>query len=540
MCSNKAEYADCLLLIDHVTWRTLPNMSVDGSDSRAPVGWPKDLSDSPGLGRKTELRQITRRRAVDPTWGCLQSADSQMIESNTFESLTFTTVILRHSNSEVLLVRDGFNFELPIVMIPKWRRVAQEITKCILRLWGLKTIVLFQREAPSNGSADTDHYVVLEARDSSWQPPAGFGWVSRQGLRYRLLSTKEACPLEEALAAADAYNDGSLDGAFARAGWFDDLVSWAQEQIEPHRLSLTGEFHQLNGDPSFSLVRLETTGPAVWFKAVGEPNRHEFPVTVMLARRFPSYLPGLIAIKPSWNGWLTFEVAGSMLDENSDLSSWEKAAGTLANLQIESVQQTQALLDASCRDIRTWALLEQIDPFFNVMAELMAKQPKVPPPVLNLHEVHALGVQLKEICSCLGGLGLPDTLGHLDFNPGNIVAAPDGCVFLDWAEAYVGPPFFTFEYLREHLSRIHPSGSAWRSRVTSRYVEPWSSLVSADKLSQALEITPLLAVFAYAVGSGAWRDSQRLQKPQMAGYLRALTRRMQREARVTMSGGSDA
>src|SRR5260370_15477707 len=143
----------------------------------------------------------------------------------------------------------------------------------------------------------------------------------------------------EGVAAADGHNDGSLDGAFARAGWFDDLVSWAQEQIDPHRLSLTGKFRQLNGDPSFSLVRLETTGPAVWFKAVGEPNRHEFPLTVMLARHFPNYPPSLIAINPSLNGLLTFEVAGSMLGENSDLSSWEKGAGKRAKLQIESVQQ---------------------------------------------------------------------------------------------------------------------------------------------------------------------------------------------------------
>ena len=470
----------------------------------------------------------------------MHSATSQMIANNAVESLTFTAVILRHSNSEILLARDGFNFELPIVMIPKWRRVAQEITESILRLWGLKTIVLFQPEARSNASADTDHYVVLEARDSSWQPPASFGWVSRQGLRYRLLSTEEACSLEEALATADAHNDGSLDGAFARAGWFDDLVSWAQEQIDPHRLSLTGKFRQLNGDPSFSLVRLETTGPAVWFKAVGEPNRHEFPLTVMLARHFPNYLPSLIAINPSWNGWLTFEVAGSMLDENSDLSSWEKAAGTLAKLQIESVQQTQALLDASCRDISALALLEQIDPFFDVMAEIMTKQPKVPPPVLSLHEVHALGVQLKEICSCLGELGLPDTLGHLDFNPGNIVAAGDGCVFLDWAEAYVGHPFFTFEYLREHLARMHPTETGWGPRVTSRYLEPWKCLVSAEKLSRALEITPLVAVFAYAAGTGAWQDAQRLENPQLAGYLRALTRRMHREARRVRIGGGDA
>lgn len=464
----------------------------------------------------------------------MQSANSQMIASSTVDDMTFNAVILRRTNSEVLLVRNGCQLELPIVIIPKWRRVAQEVTEFIVRMWGLKTVCFFQPEAQSSDSDDPQHFVVLEARDSSseWLPPAGFNWVSREEIRKGRHSIKEARSLDEILATVDAHNGNSLDGPFARAGWFDALLAWAQKEIDPHRLKLTGKFCQLNGDPSFSLVRLETTGPSIWFKAVGEPNRHEFPITVMLARRFPTYLPTLIATEPSWNGWLTFEVEGQMLDENSDISTWEKAAGALAELQIESVTQACTLLDASCRDVRVCALLEQISPFFDVMAELMAQQAKVPPPVLSLREIKTLAGQVKEVCLRLDELGPPDTLGHLDFNLGNIILGPDRCVFLDWAEAYVGHPFFTFEYLREQLSRTHRSDDACRSRVTSRYLGPWRSFASADKLSEALEITPLMAVLAYAVGSGAWRDTQRLQNPQLAGYFRALTRRMQREARL--------
>jgi len=470
----------------------------------------------------------------------LHGASSQAIASNALEHMTFNAVILRRANSELLLVRNGGQFELPLVIIPKWRRVAQEVTEFILGLWGLKTICLFQPEAQSSDSYNTDRFVVLEARDPSWLPPSGFNWVPRAELRNRWHSIKEVRSLDEILATLDAHNDRSIHGPFARAGWFDDLISWAQKQVDPYRLRLTGKFCQLNGEPSFSLVRFETTGPSIWFKAVGEPNRHEFPITVTLAKLFPRYLPILIATKPSWNSWLTFEAEGSILDENSDVSTWEKAAGALAELQIESADQTRSLLDASCRDIKVSALLEQIDPFFDVMAKLMAQQPKVPPPVLSFQEIHALAAQLKEVCVHLEDLGFPDTLGHLDFNPGNIIAGSDRCVFLDWAEAYVGHPFLTFEYLRQHLSRAHPSDGAWRSRMTCRYLEPWSSLVAVDKLAQALEITPLVAVFAYAASSGAWRDSQRLKNPQMAGYLRALTRRMQREARLTKSRGTDA
>jgi hypothetical protein len=456
----------------------------------------------------------------------------ETIAANAIETTTLKVIIARHSNSEILLVHDGHNLTLPTVTIPKWTRFTPEIAECVLQQSGLRTISLFHPETKNTAGELDDQYVILEPRDSSWQPPAGFRWVSQDRLPNSFSSEQEAQSLENALATADAYNSGRLRGPFARTGWFDDRVSWAQEQLDPYGLTITGEFRQLNCGPTFSLVRLETTGPAVWFKAVGEPNLREFPITTALAQHFPGYLPSLIGAQPSWNGWLTFEAEGSMLDEKSDLATWKKAARTLAELQIQSATKEPALLDAGCRNVGISMLSDQIDPFFHVMAELMARQPKVPPPMLASTELRALAAQLKEACACLAAIGLPETLGHMDFNPGNIIASQDSCVFLDWAEAYVGHLFCTFEYLREQLSRNHPDKKASQSEVTSCYLDPWISLASADEAARALEITPLVAVFAYALSSNAGQDAERLENPKLAGYFRSLVRRMQREAQL--------
>jgi hypothetical protein len=456
----------------------------------------------------------------------------ETVAANAIETTTFKVIIARHSNSEVLLVHDGHNLTLPTVTIPKWTRFTPEIAECVLQQSGLRTISLFHPET-QNSAGEPDHqYVILEHRDSSWQPPAGFRWVLRDGLRNNFSSEADAQSLENALANAAAYNSGRLHGPFARAGWFDDLVSWAQGQLDPYGLTITGEFRQLNCGPTFSLVRLETDGPAVWFKAVGEPNLREFPITTALAQHFPRYLPSLIGTHPSWNGWLTFEAEGSTLDEKSDLATWKRAAQTLAELQIQSAIKVPALLDAGCRNVGIPMLLDQIDPFFDVMAELMERQPKVPPPMLGSEELDALAAQMKEACACLEGIGLPDTLGHMDFNPGNIIGSPDGCVFLDWAEAYVGHPFYTFGYLLEQLSRNHPDKKPWQSEMTSCYLDPWISFAYADVATRALEVTPLVAVLAYALSNNTWQDSERLENPKIAGYFRSLVRRMQREAQI--------
>jgi hypothetical protein len=285
----------------------------------------------------------------------------------------------------------------------------------------------------------------------------------------------------------------------------------------------------LNASPTFSLIRLETDDGALWFKATGEPNSHELSVSVLLARLFPGHVPRILGVHPSWNGWLSAEASGTALDEISDVSAWERAAEGLAELQIASIGKSAELLEAGCKDLRISKLEELIDPFLARMAEFMTAQEKPSPAPLSTSELVSLGEGLKEACSLLQSSGLPDTLGHIDCNPGNIFVSPDRCVFLDWAEGCVSNPLITFEYLREHIGRSAIEEPSAVERLTAAYVRPWTSFYSPDDLRRALAASPLIAVFVYAIASDSWRSAESLRHPQLAGYLRSLTRRMYRE-----------
>ena len=144
---------------------------------------------------------------------------------------------------------------------------------------------------------------------------------------------------------------------------------------------------------------------------------------------------------------------------------------------------------------------------------------------MSLHSRRASRATL----DALEALGIPETLGHLDLNPGNIIVSPSRCTFLDWAEAYVGNPFFSLEYLREHLRRTSGTDSAVETNLVESYCAQWEQVVPTAAVAEGLTLAPLLAVFAYVAGSNAWEDAERLQ-PATAGYLRSLTRRMSREA----------
>jgi Ser/Thr protein kinase RdoA (MazF antagonist) len=137
---------------------------------------------------------------------------------------------------------------------------------------------------------------------------------------------------------------------------------------------------------------------------------------------------------------------------------------------------------------------------------------------------------MEDSLTLLEDLQIPNTLGHLDLNPGNAIVSEDVCTFLDWAEAYVGPPFFSFEYLLQHFRRELGTTAALETQFVNAYRTPWGQLLPDELISEALAFAPLTAVFAYAAGTNAWKDEEKLRDPKIAGYFRSLARRMNREA----------
>jgi hypothetical protein len=449
---------------------------------------------------------------------------------------TYRTIITRRRGTEVLLAASGPGWSLPRLEISSGQRLAEKLTEGISKNWGLHTYCLFIPNFVATAeNACKPKYALMESFTQNEKAHAGAYWMSfTAAIEGAALPGDECAAVKSSLQEMARYVAQPRSGPFARPGWIRELFDWVRDQIGPLGLRVTGGFQQFNASPSFSLIRIETTGPAVWFKATGEPNIHELPVTVALAHLFPCYLPRLLAIHAPWNGWLLREAPGSTLDNLMEPSAWTKTAETLAELQIASIGKGTELLERGCKDFRLGQLTEQIDPFLSCMTKLMAAQKKQPPTILTNSDIEFLGDELKKACLVLRGLGLPDTLGHIDFNPGNILVSPDGCVFLDWAEGCVGNPLITFEYFREYSNRHFIEDAELTHKIALAYLRPWQSLLRATDMTRGMALSPLIAVFGYAVSSHTWRTSEFLEHPAVAGSFRSLTRRMHREAvRIT-------
>lgn len=446
------------------------------------------------------------------------------------ERETCRLIVFGPAKTEVLVDNTQAGFVLPSVEIPRWERVAENLTAALVRDWGCDAVCLFAPDcSPEDPNSSGEHYEVLECwRDRRIRPETI--WTPFFSLNANsFLDEADFRALQQCFHQLEAHECDS-SSPFARRGWLSTLRAWTSAVIRPLGPELTDSLRQFNASPAFNLIRFETTGRAVWFKAVGEPNLREFPITLKLAELFPSFMPEILAIKPEWNGWLSQEVDGRNLGEAKDFESWERAAANLAKLQIESISSSESLLPLGAHDLRSDALLAATDPFFDLVERLMHEQPKTPPATLSREELSLLRVLVDDALTVLADLRIPTTLGQLDLNPWNVIVATNKCVFLDWAEGYVGQPFVSFEYLLEHFRRNGEDNAKFESRVVNAYTAPWKVFLSDDCISQARALAPLAALFAYAVGTNSWKDEERLRNPKIAGYFRGLARRMNREA----------
>ena len=440
--------------------------------------------------------------------------------------------LLNEKDPEVLLDMEGTQHTLPQVRITRSQRIAEQLTAAFKESCSMDTVSLSALEAlPLRSHTEHSSYEIMETHRSLEQAPHGKRWVSVNSLvesGFRDRTDFQA--VRQAVVQSIISGVGTSRGPFAHLGWFHQLEQWVEHEIRPHGFHLSGTFRQLNACATFSLIRFETQGSAVWFKAVGAPNAREYALTMALARSFSRFLPQVLATRPECNGWLSLEAEGPLLHESSAFSSWEMVARDLARLQIHSLDKCVHLLDLGARDLRTSALADLVEPFLQAMGEVMERQAKTPPQRLSREQLHILAGRVQDALRSLEATELPEALGHMDLNPGNIICAADGSVFLDWAEAFVGHPFLTFGYLVEHCRRTFGQERLQEIQLVANYSLQWRAFVSGDQIHRALNISPLVAVFAYAVGNEAWRNPRKLHEPRAAGYLRSLTRRMDREA----------
>ena len=416
-------------------------------------------------------------------------------------------IVITPPSRRLLVVERNGQFELIRVSVRRGTRLAKEVSVSLKREWDLTAFILEILFAEEGSPA----CVIAELLECVAQ--RAFGSISLEQLVNTALSERQLSIVN------DVVTD-RIPSPICRIGWYYEAVSWVEE-ITNRRVARGVPPEQLNSGRGFALICfLMEGGERYWLKAASHPNEHEYNVTACLCTLCPECLPLLVATKKEWNAWLTRD-AGLPWSDAWSSTRFARVTRCLLQLQHKTIRCTDRLIASGASDHRLPVLHMRIDQIMDHLAQAMSRQTSTRSAPVSKRRLLELGEIMRDICACMGSLGIPNTLLHNDLNVGNILFNVDRCVFTDWSEAAVGIPFVSFD-------RLCAQNHADTTEAETAYTNAWLPYLSQSAIEQAMALTPLLAIYSYLHGRGDWTTRRDRQKSE--SYDRSLARHMDKAA----------
>lgn len=268
-------------------------------------------------------------------------------------------------------------------------------------------------------------------------------------------------------------------------------LAWARARLAAVGREPSGPPEQVRTWNLSSLWRIPTDGGPVWLKSVPAFFAHEGPLLARLAGvdtpNHPPAVAPVLAAEP-----------GRMLLAHVDGDDQYHARGPatagflppLIELQTQTRHRLDELADLGVPDHRR---LDFADAATGLAARVEAD---LAPD--DRRAVERLVAELPDRLAALDHCGLPPTLVHGDFHPGNVRLAGGGArpVVLDWADASLGSPARDLAHLVAHLE------PADRAPALDRAVRCWQAAVPRSDPARAAALAGPLAALGSAL---AWQ-----------------------------------
>ncbi|MFC4997535.1 aminoglycoside phosphotransferase family protein [Dactylosporangium cerinum] len=273
-----------------------------------------------------------------------------------------------------------------------------------------------------------------------------------------------------ALPACDFVDvDHPLRLPWARVPGIRELLGWASRHVE-----LTGRPVQRKTWNLAGLFRLPTAGGTVWLKATPPFAAAEPFAIAAIAAVDPALVPAVLASAPG--RLLLADVPGT--------DGWD-ASPEIVTAAVHRLAAAQARVDRAppgIPDRRPEILAAAVRDLLAgpVGAELRPEE---------LRAARDLQPRWEMLADC----GLPDTVVHGDFHPGNWRCGPGGPVVLDFAEAHFGNPVLDVLHAIDFLpaDRRRAAADAW--------IAAWTAAAPGSRPAEALRVAAPLAHLVYAV-----------------------------------------
>jgi hypothetical protein len=272
-----------------------------------------------------------------------------------------------------------------------------------------------------------------------------------------------------------------LRSPWARLEGVQEILGWASAALEAAGRPMTGPAVQRRTWNLSALFQLPTATGPVWLKATPPFAADEAGVIAAFAGADSSLVPPVIGAGPG----------RVLLEHLPGEDCWDASPQVIASA-IQRLTAAQAVLAGRLPgrlpgppgwpDRRTPALTGQIRALLDgpVAGELSAGE---------LAAARGLLSRLPLLDEC----GLPDTLVHGDFHPGNWRSDGGPPVIVDWADAHLGNPVLDGLRARDYLP------PAKRPAAARAWIAAWKSSLPGCDPARALRIAEPLSHLAYAV-----------------------------------------
>jgi hypothetical protein len=221
-------------------------------------------------------------------------------------------------------------------------------------------------------------------------------------------------------------DDHPLRMMWARPGGPSADVAWAESLLAQGGMRRIGPAEQVRSWNLSSLWRLPVEGQIMWLKCVPPFFAHEGRILHRLQGR-----PVPTLISHDGPRLLMAEIPGDDLYD-ARLPTLLEMLRLLVALQREWSGRTDELLALGLPDWRAPSLARAIASVVERVGPNLTTEDRA---MLDRF-VAALEERFKQIASC----GLPDTLVHGDFHPGNFRGNDTALVLLDWGDCCIGHP----------------------------------------------------------------------------------------------------
>jgi Ser/Thr protein kinase RdoA (MazF antagonist) len=279
----------------------------------------------------------------------------------------------------------------------------------------------------------------------------------------------------------DPLADDPARMPWARPGGPQADVAWAQDVAVASGLDATGAPEQVRTWNLSSIWRLPTDAGPAWLKVVPAFFAHEGDLLAALAAVDPGAVPELIGHEGA--RMLLRDVPGS---DRHDATGGELAAMVhgLVALQAAWRGRTRELLALGVPDWRPPAYLPDIE-------ALLARAGTVDAATARVLErlVGSLPERLAAIEAC----GVPDTLVHGDFHPGNLRGDAGHLRMLDWGDSGVGNPLLDETAFCQRLSH------ADMALARTAFEQEWRAVVPGCDPARAADLLGPVAALRAAV-----------------------------------------